>query len=80
MKTTRILTVIAILQGMMLLTMWKGDTATPAFGSLPEPGVDRKEMIAELKAMNEKLAAVQKLMESGNLQVQVVQPDDKKGK
>ena len=81
MKATRILIVIAILQALMLVTLWKGDgIATTARANVPEPGADRKEMIAELKAMNEKLASVQKLMESGNLQVQVVAADDKKGK
>ena len=78
MKTTRILTVIAILQGMMLLTMWKGDVATPAQANVPDPGADRKETIAELKQVNETLSAMKKVMESGNLVVQVANPDDKK--
>jgi hypothetical protein len=81
MKATRILIVIAILQALMLVTLWKGDgIATSAQANVPEPGADRKEMISELKALNEKFAGVQKLMESGNLQVQIVGSDEKKAK
>ena len=80
MKTNRILLVIAMLQGLMVITLWKGDGISTRAMAVPEPGLDRKEMIAELKGLNEKFAAVEKLLESGNLQVQVAAPDDKKGK
>jgi hypothetical protein len=79
MTTTRILLVIAILQGLTLVTLWKGDAiATPARAALPDPGADRKDMIAELKGMNDKLGAIQKVLESGKLQVEVVAADNKK--
>jgi hypothetical protein len=79
MKTTRILLVIAILQALTLVTLWKGDAfATTARAALPEPGSDRKEMIAELKNISEKLGSLEKFVESGKLQVEVVNADDKK--
>ena len=82
MSTTRLLTAIALLQAMTLLTLWKGGDAlsTPVHASVPEPGIDRREMVAELKAANEKLAGMLKLMESGKLQVEVAPADEKKGR
>jgi len=79
MKATRLLLVIAILQGLTLVTLWKGDggISTPAHAAVPEPGADRKEMVNELKSMNDKLGSLLKLMESGKLQVQVAPTDDK---
>ena len=78
MNTTRILLVIAIFQGLTLVTLWKGDAmSTPARAALPDPGADRKDMIAELKSMNDKLASIEKVLESGKLQVEVVSPDKK---
>ena len=50
----------------------------PAHAGVPDPGADRKETIAELKALNEKLGGMLKLMESGKLQVEVVAADNKK--
>ena len=79
MKTTRLLTVIAILQGLTLVGQWRNaDGASQAYGALPDPGADRKETIAELKNLNAKMDSLLKLMESGKLQVEVVQADDKK--
>jgi hypothetical protein len=81
MKATRLLLVIAILQALTLVTLWKGDSGltASAHAAVPEPGADRKEMVSELKSMNDKLASVLKLMESGKLQVVVAPPpDDKK--
>ena len=78
MTSTRLLLAIAILQGLTLVTLWKGDAvSTPARAALPDPGADRKDMIAEFKAMNEKLGGIQKVLESGKLQVEVVSPDKK---
>lgn len=79
MTSTRILLVIAILQGLTLVTLWKGDAvATPARAALPDPGADRKDMIAELKSIDDKLGAIDKVLESGKLQVEVVAADNKK--
>jgi len=78
MKSVRLLTVIAILQGLTLATLWHGDAfSTPAHAAVPEPGADRKEMVSELKSMNEKLGSMLKLMESGKLQVEVATPEKK---
>ena len=80
MKATKILCVIAVLQALMLVSIWKGDvfTSRASAGSVPEPGADRKEMIAELKMANEKLAGIEKILDSGKLQVEVIADEKKK--
>ncbi len=80
MKTTRILLVIAVLQALTLMTLWKGDVlSSPAKAAVPDSGVgDIKNVVAELKSTNEKLDAILKYMESGKLQVQVAAPDKNK--
>ena len=81
MNATRILLVIAILQALTLVTLWKGDAvSSTAHAGLAEPGTDRKEMIAEMKTTNERLAGIQKVLESGKMQVEVVAPDEKKAR
>ena len=82
MKTTRLLAVIAVLQALTLVTLWKGDAlSTPAQAAVPESGVSElKNQVSELKSMNEKLGSMLKLMESGKLQVEVIPSDDKRGK
>jgi hypothetical protein len=81
MKTTKILTVIAILQALTLVSVWRGgvDGASPAHAdssSLPDPGADRRQTIAQLHDLNDKAAATNdhlveliKLMQSGKVQV-----------
>lgn len=79
MTTTRILLAIAIFQALTLVTLWKGEgIASPVRAALPDPGADRKELIAEMKGVNERLGSIQKILESGKLQVEVVAPDNKK--
>ena len=80
MKATKILCVIAVLQALMLVSIWKGDgfTSRANAGSVPEPGADRKEMISELKSVNEKLAGIAKILDSGKLQVEVISDEKKK--
>ena len=89
MTTTKLLTVIAVLQGLTLVSTWHGNgdgsSAAHAANTLPDPGADRRETIAELKSLNEKVATsnerlgeMLKLMDSGKLQVLTTPADDKK--
>ena len=81
MKTTRLLIVIVILQALTLVSLWKGDAiATTARAAVPEPGADRREMVNELKSLNEKMGSMLELMKSGKMEVQVVNPDEKKAR
>ena len=81
MKATRLLTVIAILQALTLVSQWRnadGASQALAGSSLPDPGADRRETISELKNLNGKMDELTKFLQSGKLQVEVVNPDDKK--
>ena len=80
MKTTRLLTIVIVLQGLILVGQWLGNPsyiqAAPA--QIPDGGSQRNQMIDEIKAVNEKLDKLISLFESGNLQVRVTSPDDNK--
>jgi hypothetical protein len=88
MATTRLLTVMVVLQGLTLASLWHGSPeASRAYGesSLPEPGLDRREMLVQLKDLNEKVSAtndkldgVLNFLQSGKLQVITTPNDDKK--
>ncbi len=77
MKTTRLLTVIAVLQALTLVSQWRNaDGASQAVAALPDATADHKETMAEMKNTNAKLDAMLRFLESGKLQVEVV--SDKK--
>ena len=79
MKTTRLLVVIIALQALMLLGQWtSSSTVGTAYGQVADPGSQRIAMIAELKELNAKMDKLIDLMSSGNLQVKVTPPDEKK--
>jgi hypothetical protein len=81
MKTSRLLCVVVVLQGLILLGQWTGNgPVTPAFGQIPDAGNQRQAMVDELKAVNTKLDRIAGLLESGKIQVMVQMPDEKKEK
>jgi hypothetical protein len=78
MKTTKLLTVMVILQGLTLAALWHSGAESKAFGdtTLPEPGADRREMLSQLKDLNDKVGAtndkldgILTFLQSGKLQV-----------
>lgn len=82
MERSRWLTVVVVLQGMILLGQWTGGgslAVARAENTLPDPGARQMQMVEELKASNAKLERIIAILESGNLQVQVAQPDENKG-
>jgi hypothetical protein len=46
---------------------------------MSDPARDRQQTLDELKSVNAKLEKMIELLGSGDLQVRVVQPDEKKG-
>jgi hypothetical protein len=80
MKTNRLLIVIVVLQALTLAGQWlEGPKVLPvaqaqAFNS----AADRQEMIDQMKSVNSKLDRLVSVLEGGNLQVKVVQPDERK--
>ncbi|WP_428939946.1 hypothetical protein [Fontivita pretiosa] len=82
MKTGRLLGVVLVLQVLLLAGQWFGGTGylTSANAQITDPGRDRSQMIDELKSLNAKLDKIIALLDGGNLQVKVIQPDENKGK
>ena len=81
MKTTRLLTVVIVLQGLILLGQWLGNPsyiqAAPA--QIPDGGSQRNQMIDELKTLNGKMEKLIGILESGKLEVRVSGADENKG-
>ena len=76
MKSSRILSIIVILQGLILLGQWTGSgPVTPAWGQVPDAAAQRNQMIEELRTLNSKVDKLVDLLNSGKLQVQVAKPD-----
>jgi hypothetical protein len=80
MKTTKLLTVVVVLQGLILAGQWLGtpSVVTPAHAVIPDEGGQRQEIINQLKGVNERLERLVGIMESGKLEVRVVGADDNK--
>jgi hypothetical protein len=78
MKSTKLLAVIVVLQGLILLSQWTGSgPVTPAWAQIPDSGSQRNELINELKSLNGKVDKLVEVLSSGKLQVQVAKPDEK---
>ena len=79
MRTTRVWGVLILLQLMILAGQWLGNPSvvTPAQAQPLDPGRDRLQMIDELKSINAKLDNLNALLQGGNLQVRVANPDEK---
>jgi hypothetical protein len=82
MKTSRLLIVVLVLQGMILAGQWLGapQVIGTAQAQQMDPARDRVQMLEELRAVNGKLDRLIDLLGSGNLQVKVNAPDDNRGR
>jgi len=82
MKSTKLLTVVVVLQGLILMGQWLGSPTmvSPAQAQVPDAGAQRFEMITELKSLNGKMEKLIAVLESGKLEVKVAHADDNKGK
>ncbi|HSI33145.1 MAG: hypothetical protein ACAI43_26400 [Phycisphaerae bacterium] len=74
--STKLLTVVLVLQSVMLLGQWIGlpSAVTPAHAQIPDAGGQRNAMIDELRQVNAKLDKLATYLESGKLEVRVVEP------
>lgn len=81
MNSTRLLTVVVALQGMTLLGQWTGGVNLPnAQAQVSDPGAQRNAQLDELKSINAKMDKMIGILNSGNLQVRVVNTDEEKGR
>jgi hypothetical protein len=79
MKASKMLTSVVLLQGVILLGQWGGQPSLPtASAQIPDAGQQNALIIDQLKATNTRLDRVIAILESGNLQVRAVTPDEAK--
>ena len=80
MKSTKLLVVVAVMQGLILAGQWLGQPSlvSPAQAQLPDAGAQRERMIDEMKNVGGKLDRLVTLLESGNVTVKTVSMDGEK--
>ncbi len=80
--TRVLLTVIAILLGVVAVGMWCESPVLvdSAKAGIPDSGKQLDEVIAQLKEVNETLLGISETMVSGNIKVQVADPSETKKK
>jgi len=72
-SSTRLLTVVLVLQAMTLLGQWIGipSATTPAHAAIPDAGAQRNQVIDELKNMNGKFDKLLSMLESGKIEIKI---------
>jgi hypothetical protein len=82
-RVARLLGVVVALQALTLAGQWLGNDGPrmlpAADAQLANPGADRQQLIDSLKETNAKLDRIAGILESGQLQVRVVNSDEQKG-
>ena len=80
MKNNRMLVIVIALQLMIIAGQWlEGPRILPAAQAEPfNAGADRQAMLDAMKSIDSKLDSMVSILNSGNLQVKVVQPDEHK--
>jgi len=78
MKTQKLLVIVIALQLLIIAGQWlDGPRMLPAAQAEPfNAGADRQAMIDSMKSVDSKLDSIVSILNSGNLQVKVVQPDE----
>jgi hypothetical protein len=83
-RIVKLLTAVVVLQVLTLGGTWLGQGTGSAPEMLPraeaqsvDPGSQRREMITELQALNNKMDKLIDVLEDGNLQVKAVTDDEK---
>ena len=82
MRSNKLLTAVVILQGLILVGQWTGQSAVvrPAHAdvTLPDPSARQLAMVEELKGVNARLDKLMGVLQSGALQVKVAKDDAQK--
>src|SRR3954464_3813490 len=82
-RVARLRGVVVALQALTLAGQWLGNDGPrmlpAADAQLANPGADRQALIDGIKDTNAKLDRIAGILESGQLQVRVVNPDEQKG-
>lgn len=79
MNSTKLLVVVAVLQGLTLASLWSGNGSQlpTAEAQVVDPGAQRLQLLEAQRQTNAKLDQMIELLK-GELQVRVVSPDEAK--
>ncbi len=78
MKTTKLLVAVIVLQTLILVSQWTGQSPVKsAYGQIPDAGGQRQQIIDELKMLNGKMDRMVETLKSGEVQVRVPKEDKK---
>jgi len=78
-NTTKLLAALVVLQGLTLAGIWSNQSFLPqAHAQGVDPGAQRMQQLDELKTISGKLDRIAGLLESGKVQVHVVNDDEGK--
>ena len=81
-NTSKLLTVVVVLQGLTLLGQWTGQASftreARAELNLPDPGARQLAMLEELRSLNAKMDKMVGVLQSGDLQVKVAKAEEQK--
>jgi hypothetical protein len=82
MKTSKLLVVMMILQLVIIAGQWLGTPSVigTAQGQQIDAARDRVQTLEAMRSIDGKMDKLIDLLDSGKLQVQVVAPDDSKGR
>jgi len=73
MKTSKLLVAVIILQSLILISQWTGQSPVPpAYGTIPDAGGQRQQIIDELKTLNGKMDRIHETLK-GELTVRVAE-------
>jgi len=80
MRNNKLIVAVLVLQGLILLGQWTGQSALTrearADITLPDPGARQLAMVEELKGLNGKMERLMGMLQSGDVQVKVVKDKD----
>ena len=79
MKTSKLLGIVIVLQGLILVGQWVGQPSIgTAHADVTNPSERQMAMIDELKTLNSKVDRLTSFLQSGDLQVKVAKDEPKK--
>ena len=81
MKSGKLLVAVIVLQSLILIGQWSHKPTmmeSTAYGQIPDAGGQRQQIIDELKTLNGKMDRLSDHLKSGDVQVRVAKPDEKK--
>jgi hypothetical protein len=80
MQSSKLLVAVLVLQGLVLMSQWTSHgPVTPAHAQIPDAGGQRRQILDELRSLNQKIDRLVQTLESGKVQVSLSVSDESVG-